>query len=111
MNTLLDNLFTQQDNFMDIRLSLDNLQANCYGLFYNEYINTYECIVKDSEETFTTVVVGQLFGFSTDVRFHSEYNDMLIIKFPDEKSLKDMLQNPIEFNDWYYEKLLQQTNA
>lgn len=93
---------TEQDKLINnLGLSLDNLQANCYGLFYNEYINTYECIVKETEDTLTTLVVGQLFGFSTDTRCKSQYNELLIVRFPDGKSLKDMLQNPIEFNDWY----------
>jgi hypothetical protein len=95
-------MITQDDNGQELlRISLSYLQDNCYGLFYNKYVNTYECIVNESDEKFTTIVVGQLLGFSTDIRYHSEDNDKLIIRFPDGKSLTEMLQDPIEFNDWY----------
>lgn len=81
--------------------SLINLQDNCYGLFYNIYTDSYECIVSDNKYTFITIVVGTLLGFSTDVRCHSEDNDSLIVKFPDGKSLSNMLNDPIEFDKWY----------
>jgi hypothetical protein len=29
--------------------SLTNLQGNCYGLFYNVYTKSYECIVSDNK--------------------------------------------------------------
>lgn len=81
--------------------SLTNLQGNCYGLFYNVYTKSYECIVSDNKHTFKTVVVGTLLGFSTDNRCHSDENDSLIVKFPNGKSLLDMLADPIGFNNWY----------
>jgi hypothetical protein len=81
--------------------SLTNLQSVCYGLFYNTYTKSYECIISETEHTFTTIVVGTLLGFSTDIRCHSDENDSLIVRFQNQKSLLDMLDDPIEFNEWY----------
>lgn len=84
-----------------LRQSLTNLQSICYGLFYNTYTKSYECIIRDNDRTFTTIFVGTLLGFSTNIRPHSDYNDRLIVRFPDGRSLLDMLDDPIEFNEWY----------
>lgn len=81
--------------------ALSEMQSVCIGLFYNTYTKSLEPVVDIGENTFVTVTVGSLFGMNTDYHPISEDDVAKITKFPEGKTLAEMLNKPYEFYEWF----------
>lgn len=85
---------------IDIADVLKHIQSQCTGLFYNRYTNLYEPVVIDSY-TFKTVHIGNLLGLQENYYdVQTSYYDQVTL-FPNNKTLSEMMNDPIEFDKWY----------
>lgn len=85
----------------DLAISIQN---DCIG-FCIRNKETVEWVLTETEYTFTTVTVTSSFGIHTAVRPKSMFD---FVRFPDNKSLSDMLSNPFEYVMWYNTNIKQQ---
>jgi len=80
--------------------SLQSVQDIIIGI-YVDPTKRIELIVSKGDYTFKTVSVGSLFGLSI-----SNYPlNRVIHLFPDNKTLSEMMQDPIEFDKWCKENI------
>lgn len=66
-----------------------------YAIIYSEV----KVIINKKEDFLTVISVGKSLGLQTD--YITECQCDKVIYFPDNKTLTDMMKDPIGFNDWY----------
>lgn len=86
-------------NAKDLANALVAMQHRCIGLYYNPYIRSCECVVEESDYGFVTLYVGGLLGLSTT--HYSKDEDHQFTRFPDGKTMADMMDEPFAFDQWY----------
>ena len=75
--------------------ALYEIQNEVIGLYYNQHTNDFEPVINNDDGFLTIITVGKLLGLQTE---HREGN---MIYFPDNKSLTEMMEKPLEFQNWY----------
>lgn len=65
-------------------------------------MSSYECIIKKDNTLLTLVKVGNLLGLSTTMIDESQ---CIVHYFPDNKTLSQMKNDPIEFDKWWKNKV------
>lgn len=87
--------------------SLEEAQSRVLGIFkITRYTNAgIELIVEINEHSFITIRIGSLLGLSTT---HYSIGDDLgrIIMFPENKTLSEMMNDPLGFDKWYKNNVL-----
>lgn len=90
----------------NLSIALQGIQSVCVGLFKPNYSPKWELVIQ--AEPFTedeyegylikSLDIGDLFGMSTT---HTSTRGGKYVPFPEDKTLSQMMQDPIEFNNWY----------
>lgn len=75
--------------------ALHEIQNKVIGLYYNPFTDNLEPVINNDDGYLTIITVGTLLGLSTE---HREGN---MVYFPNNKSLSEMMENPVEFSEWY----------
>lgn len=57
-------------------------------------------LVEENEHIVTTISIGVLGGLTTDY-IPKTHNSFKIVRFPDGKSLAEMMAEPMIFTEWY----------
>ena len=70
-----------------------------YAIIYSNV----KVIIDKKEDFLTLISVGNSLGLQTD--YITECQCDKVIYFPDNKTLTDMMKDPIVFNDWYEENI------
>lgn len=81
-----------------LSITLDNIQSNTIGLFKYPLDNTYRPVIGKSDNMICVISIGNLLGMNTSTY---TITSGIYIEFPDGKSLRQMMDSPIEFNEWY----------
>ena len=87
----------------NLQKELSLMQEKCIGLYYNPFMKTYNPVISETDFTFVVISIGCLLGLSTD--HYSKNEDHKIIYFPDNKTLSELMENPMEFKHWYDENV------
>ena len=76
---------------------LEILQHKCIGLFNNSYTNELEMVIEEKEGLLVTITIGTLGGISEN---NTSISNGLFKRFPDNKSLYEMKDDPFALNDF-----------
>lgn len=90
--------FTIQESLNFLGGALRIIQAKVIGFFRHPGSNTDEMVVEEDEHTFTTIHVGSFLGLQTTIFPKSKFQ---FIPFPGNKTLSDMMEDPLGFDYWY----------
>jgi hypothetical protein len=82
----------------NLKKELERIQSKTLGLFRNQYSKEWEIVIEADEHTFKTITISGLMGFSENN--YPVNGDYYYTKFPDNKTLTEMLENPFEFNEF-----------
>lgn len=90
---------------LDTQKTLSNtlitIQKLCIGLYLPHYCTKpedYQLIIEMDEAVIISVSVGTLFGLYIE---HTPIGMGTIIMFPDGKTLWEMMEEPVAFDDWW----------
>lgn len=83
-----------------IKNALQELQSKTIGLFKPKFSSVVEMVVEDSDGHLITLHVGTLGGLQT---LHINRMEGRYVKFPNGKTIQDMMENPMEFQKFYNE--------
>lgn len=88
--------------------ALVEMQKKCIGLYFNQYLDKYVPVIKETEYSFVVIYIGNMLGLSEEhLPKDDENNPRNVVHFPGNKTLFQMMENPIEFNDWCVKTLKQ----
>jgi len=79
--------------------TLFEVQKEVIGIYQHFNNGTIELVILSDEYGFTTIVVGDLLGLSTNHYGNETVNRVSL--FPDGKSLYEFMENPFEFSTWF----------
>lgn len=84
--------------------SLKRIQENTIGLFRPTYDKRdhYIPVIENNNGLLTCIETGSLLGLSTS---YIEEADGRYVPFSDNKSLSEMMEDPIKFHNWYQENV------
>ncbi len=82
--------------------NIQDVQSKIIGLYKVPYGGLVDLVFEENEYTFHTLRVGNLLGTTVQSRSKAVSS---FIKFPDNKNLKEMLDNPFMFDKWYKENI------
>lgn len=93
-------------NTTSLNAALVEMQKKCIGLYFNPYIKKYVPVIEETEYSFVVIYIGNLLALSEEhLPKDDEHNPRVVIHFPENKTLFQMMENPIEFNKWCVENL------
>jgi len=81
--------------------ALNEVQKKTIGLFKRDLFETdYLPVVEEDKDTVTCVEIGRLLELQTRRmgKIHGNY-----VKFPDSKTLADMMEDPLDFHNWWHQ--------
>lgn len=93
------NLLTLKSAKVDLSFALVNMQRLVIGVFSSQLTDyKFKPVIKNQEGLLTIVRIGDMLGLQT---LHTPMSTGRFRSFPDDKTLWDMMQDPIGFNHWW----------
>jgi hypothetical protein len=83
--------------FENLKAEMNVLQSKCIGI-WNPAPGVISLIIEIDKNTITAISIGKLGGISEE---HAPADAYRIVLFPESKTLSEMMNNPIEFHDWW----------
>jgi len=78
-----------------LSIALQEIQNEIIGLYYNSRTDTLEPVINNDNNLLTIITISNLFGLQI------EHREGKIITFPENKTLSQMIEKPIEFQEWF----------
>ena len=89
-NNNINNMKTEK-----LSKALHEMQDEVIGLYHNQYTDNLEPVINDDKGYLTIITIGTLLGL------HTEHREGDVFYFPENKTLTQMMEKPIEFDEWY----------
>lgn len=80
----------------DFSLKLKEVQDQIIGLY--KIHGQVELVFEESKDSFKSIFIGSLLGLRTN---HYSKSEFYFKKFPKKKTLTQMMEAPLDFQDWY----------
>ena len=88
--------------------ALIEMQKKCIGLYFNRYLEKYVPVIEETEYSFVVIYIGNLLALTKEhLPKDDKHNPRVVIHFPENKTLSQMMEDPIGLNDWCFKNLKQ----